>query len=277
MSRLYTGAELPHPKPYVSPFFGTNFCHSQSIDSPTCCNKMEDEAVKEGWLIGMPQDCLALTEKNKDFAWILKDISCMTCSTDQRRFLKKKIITLEEPVYEQLDPECKDGESIDVEGLWLKCARSRKVIKTGKYSLQKLPPVTRKAPRNHKVEGELEGASFVIYVCENFAREFYRGLEDNNKTPRDEVQLDMIPQADYDECSYFNFKDDEGEDLKEPEEISFMSDKIKNIRDLLNAEGIATLAIYGIEIEIFYDDMGENEELRALMDAEGWGNFPTGP
>lgn len=87
----------------------------------------------------------------------------------------------------------------------------------------------------------------------------------------------MIPQADFDECSYFNFKDDEGEDLKEPEEISFMSDKITNIRDLLNASGIATLAMYGIEIEIFTDDMEENEELLALMNAEGWGNFPKGP
>lgn len=87
----------------------------------------------------------------------------------------------------------------------------------------------------------------------------------------------MIPQADFDECSYFNFKDDEGEDLEEPEEISFMSDKITNIRDLLNAEGIVTLGTYGVEIEIFYDDMRDNEELKALMDEQGWGNFPKGP
>lgn len=140
---------------------------------------MEDEAVKEGWLTGMPQDCLTLTDKNKDFAWILKDISCMTCSTDQRRFLKKKIITLEEPEYKMLHSDCKDGESLAVDGLWLKCPRSREVIKKGKYDLQPLPPVTRKPARNHKLEGELVGASYVIYVCENFAREFYRGLEDN--------------------------------------------------------------------------------------------------
>ena len=90
---MYSGAAIPHPKPYVAPFFGTNFCHSQSIDSPTCCNKMEDGFIKDNWMTGMPQDCLSLTDKNKDFAWLLKDISCLACSTDQRRFSKKRIIT----------------------------------------------------------------------------------------------------------------------------------------------------------------------------------------
>jgi len=99
-SRKYTGTSIRHPKPYTAPFFGTNFCHTLSIDSPTCCNKLQDEAVKDLWLTGMPQDCLALTDKNKEFAWLLKDISCMVCSTDQRRFVKDKIITLERPVYE---------------------------------------------------------------------------------------------------------------------------------------------------------------------------------
>ena len=77
-SRLYTDTGLPHPKPYSAPFFGTNFCHTLSIDSPTCCNKLQDNDVKELWLSGIPQDCFSLTDESKEYAWLLKDLSCQT-------------------------------------------------------------------------------------------------------------------------------------------------------------------------------------------------------
>ena len=32
------GASSQHAEPWTVPFFGTNFCHKLSIDSPTCCN-----------------------------------------------------------------------------------------------------------------------------------------------------------------------------------------------------------------------------------------------
>jgi len=115
--------------------------------------------------------------------------------------------------------------------MWVKCLRTDKVTKPGKYTLQKLPEVT-----NDPVTGKPDGASHVIYVCEDFAREMYRGLEDHNKTPKELVQLDMIPLADYDTCSYFEFEDENGDEYEDgPKEIPFMSDKIRNARDLLNA------------------------------------------
>ena len=36
--KIQSDTEVSYAEPWTIPFFGTNFCHKLSIDSPTCCN-----------------------------------------------------------------------------------------------------------------------------------------------------------------------------------------------------------------------------------------------
>jgi len=241
--KIQADKPVPHPKPYTPPFFGTNFCHTLSIDSPTCCNKLQDQVVRENWMVAFPDDCLKLTDKNKKFAWLLKDLSCLACKTDQSWFTKTTIKTITPPTYHKVDETCED-QYIEETNVGIKCPRKREVKTKGTYEL---------------VEGGVND-NYVVYVCEQFAREIYAGLSEDRQE-LDLVQLDMIPGGDYDDCSFYKIINDDpdssdyGDELEEPEEIAFISDVVKNVEDYLNQPGIAVLDQWGIEIKVMYDDM----------------------
>lgn len=76
---------------------------------------------------------------------------------------------------------------------------------------------------------------YTVYVCENFARHLYAGLNDNEdgsgRLPLDEVRLTERPRGDFDKCGFYNTDVPDGDD---PEEIAYMSSIIQNATMFLN-------------------------------------------
>ena len=78
--KMQSEYEVPMPEPWTVPFFGTNFCHTISIDSPTCCNSWQDETVRDTWMSTFPTKCMT-TQTNNAYTFILKDLLCLGCHT----------------------------------------------------------------------------------------------------------------------------------------------------------------------------------------------------
>jgi len=85
-------------------------------------------------MVAFPDDCLKLTDKNKKFAWLLKDLSCLACKTDQSWFIKDTIKTVIPPTYYKIDETCED-EWIEETNVGIKCPRKREVKTMGTYEL----------------------------------------------------------------------------------------------------------------------------------------------
>lgn len=108
--KIQSERALPQPKPRVAPFETTNFCHDLSLDSPTCCSEWDDVEVRKRWMTVFPNECGWLTDDTRQYAWLLKDLSCLACKPNQQSkwFQRDTVKTVKPPEYEKMDSTCED-------------------------------------------------------------------------------------------------------------------------------------------------------------------------
>ena len=208
--------------------------------------------------------------KDERYAFLLKDVTCLACGTNQSMFTKLRVQTDKLAEYIKEDETCEDSPS-DVPGLLTKCARKgySNIVTPGEYSIVEPTPLTPEIDENGNPNRYPD--KYTFYVCEDYARELYAGIprEGDNMVTKENVQLDMVPIGDWEKCSFYEFEEEDPhnpghmQDLDERKEVEFMSSSIKNAEDFLNARGVLVLNQFSVKIRIMTDDMvtfGENEK-----------------
>lgn len=108
-----------------------------------------------------PESCMDMDETTRRYAYNFKDLSCLPCKPQQSEwFQKDKVKVIKEPTYKKVDEDCTDVYD-ETYGIERKCLRTREVLTKGEYEIEK---------------SENWDDPYVVYICEEFAREIYSGF-----------------------------------------------------------------------------------------------------